>query len=101
VKVSGGDNFAAPDNEIRHLPGADLPNFCHDFTVICNELEVLCELTTGGGKVRICRLFFGQRQFFVNGKQDCNRPYVRCRNEQPFGSSAKGRNSFIFAVLQN
>jgi len=29
VKVSGGDNFAAPDNEIRHLTGARLPKFRH------------------------------------------------------------------------
>jgi len=39
---------------------------------IFNELNALCELTTVGGKLIICRLFFEQRQFFVNGNQNCN-----------------------------
>jgi len=29
MKVSGGDNFAAPEIEFWHLPGAGLPNIRH------------------------------------------------------------------------
>jgi len=68
---------------------------------IFNELNTLCELTTVGGKLIICRLFFEQRQFFVNGNQDCNKPVCSMLKQQPFGSPAKERNSFIFSVLQN
>jgi hypothetical protein len=74
VKVSGGDSLTPSRNEIRHLPGARPSIFAITQIAICNEFKALCELLRVSGKLRLCRPFFGQRQFFANGDQDCNKP---------------------------
>jgi len=101
VKVSGGDNFAAPDNEIRHLPGTACKIFAMPPVAIFNEFNVLCELTTVGGKLIICRLFFEQRQFFVNGNQDCNTAVCSMLKRTVCWKPRHRKNSFIFKVLHN
>ena len=47
VKVSGGDNFAVPDNEIRHLPGTGLPDFPHDASRYLQRIKYVMRIDHG------------------------------------------------------
>ncbi|HEX9661910.1 MAG TPA: hypothetical protein VGB27_06465 [Candidatus Binatia bacterium] len=47
VKVSGGDNFAAPDNEIRHLPASGVPYFRHDASSYQERIQRVMRIDHG------------------------------------------------------
>jgi len=66
---------------------------------IFNELNALCDLTTSGGKLRICRLFFKQRQFFVNGNQDCNTAACSMLKRAAFWKPRQRKKLFYFQCL--
>jgi len=66
---------------------------------ILNEFNALCELTTVGGKARICRLFFEQRQFFVNGNQDCNKAVCSMLKRTAFSKPHQRTKLFYFQCL--
>jgi hypothetical protein len=89
VKVSGVTILPHPTTKFGTCQVLACQIFATTLVAIFNEFNALCELARIGGKVIICRPFFEQRQFFVNGNQDCTRPYVRCLNEQPFRSPTK------------
>jgi hypothetical protein len=53
-------------------------------------------LTMVSGKQRLCRPFFGQRQFFANSNQNRKQtPYVRVKTNRPFETPLRKRNSLF------
>lgn len=73
VKVSGVTILPQPTTKFGTCQVLACQIFATTLVAIFKEFNALCELATIGGKVIICRLFFEQRQFFVNGNQDCNK----------------------------